>query len=138
MEALEISPKTESAFFNSERLIVGGTFSTEIELELLKLEAFILVGVLEILTWLSGLSGLRVGAGEELPRFEETSFDLGQPSAGKDMPDEDLLLGSFFLKGSGFSVFNFRCAPTPCATGWPNSEKSSSSSEELWKDRLRL
>lgn len=96
MEALEISPKTESAFFNSERLIVGGTFSTEIELELLKLEAFILVGVLEILTWLSGLSGLRVGAGEELPRFEETSFDLGQPSAGKDMPDEDLLLGSFF------------------------------------------
>lgn len=103
MEALEISPKTESSFFNWERLIVEGTFSTEIELELLKLEAFILVGVLEILTW---LSGLRIEAGEELASFEETSFDLGRPSAGKDMPDEDLLPGSFFCLKLRFKVWS--------------------------------
>lgn len=103
MEALEISPKTESAFFNRERLIVEGTFSTEIELELLKLETFILVGVLEILTW---LSGLRVGAGEELTSFDETPFDLGRPSAGKDMRDEDLFLGSSFCLKLRFKVWS--------------------------------
>jgi hypothetical protein len=82
MEALEISPKTESSLFNRESLIVEGTLSTEIEFELLKLKEFILVGVLEILTW---LSGLRVGVGEELTGFDEMPFDLGRPSAGKDV-----------------------------------------------------
>lgn len=101
MEALEIFPKTESASFKSERPIEDGTFSIEIELELLKLEAFILVGSPERLSW---LSNLRLRAGEELPSFEDVSLNWRPLCPGKGMRFEDLLLSSFFCLKWGFKV----------------------------------
>ena len=93
MEAIEIFPKVESASFNWESLTEEGIFSTEIELELLKLEAFTLLGLLETL---SRLSSLRRRAREEFTSFVELSFKLGLASERKDLPDEDLLACSFF------------------------------------------
>lgn len=93
MEALEIFPKVESASFNREQLTEEGIFSTEIELELLKFEAFTLLGLLETL---SSLSSLRRRAREEFTSFVELFFKLGLTSERKGMPDEDLLACSFF------------------------------------------